>query len=216
VSFARIFYRVAWLLLVSASRVYWRISVTGRQLLPPEGPFVLAPVHRSNIDFLVVAGLTRRRLRYMGKDSLWKVPVLRSVINALGAFPVRRGAADREALRLCLKVLEEGEPLVLFPEGTRRTGPRVNQLFEGAVYTAARARVPVVPVGIGGSEKAMPRGVKLPRPAKVRVVVGAPIAPPEVGDTGRVSRSAVRESTERLHEVLQLLFDEARIMASPG
>lgn len=204
-----LFYRFAWVILVNLGRVYWRISVTGRERVPAEGPFVLAPVHRSNVDFLVVAGLTRRRLRYMGKDSLWRVPVLRTLIDALGAFPVRRGAPDREAMRLCLKVLEDGEPLVLFPEGSRQSGPKVSDLFEGAVYTAARAGVPVVPVGIGGSEGAMPKGARLPRPVRINVVVGEPILPPEAGPRGRVSRSTVHECTGRLHAVLQALFDEA-------
>ena len=69
-----------------------------------------------------------------------------------------RGSADREALRRCVAVLEAGEPLVLFPEGERKSGPTVQPLFDGAVYVALRAGVPIVPVGIGGSERVMPKG----------------------------------------------------------
>src|SRR5206468_9029798 len=132
---------------------------------------------RSFIAFGLVAGMTRRRLRYMGKDSLWKYKVPGRLWTALGAFPVRRGAADREALRRCIEVIEGGEPLVLFPEGTCRSGPIVEELFEGTSYVAARTGVPIVPVGIGGSEKALQKGKRMPRPVKVHLIVGPPIEP---------------------------------------
>ncbi|MEY4251507.1 MAG: hypothetical protein RL691_388, partial [Actinomycetota bacterium] len=71
------------------------------------------------------------------------------MLSALGAFPVTRGSADREALKRCIAVLEAGEPLVLFPEGTRQSGPIVQPLFDGAAYVAVKAGVPIIPVGIG-------------------------------------------------------------------
>jgi 1-acyl-sn-glycerol-3-phosphate acyltransferase len=148
-------------------------------------------------------------MRYMGKDSLWKISVLGKLWSALGAFPVRRGAADREALRQSVAVIERGEPLVLFPEGTRRFGPVIEHLFEGAAYVATRAGVPVVPVGIGGSERAMQKGRKLPRPVKIHMVVGKPLHPPPSAGA-RASRRAVHELTEQLHVELQRLFDDAQ------
>jgi 1-acyl-sn-glycerol-3-phosphate acyltransferase len=157
-----------------------------------------------------VAAVSRNRLRYMGKDSLWKVGWFGKFISALGAFPVHRGAADREALHRCMEVIRGGEPLVLFPEGTRRSGPSVHDLFEGAAYVAVRTGVPVVPVGIGGSERALPKGKRLPRPVKVHVVIGPPIEPPPPKAGGRPSRRAVRDVTERLHAEVQRLFDEAQ------
>ncbi|MHB1911323.1 MAG: lysophospholipid acyltransferase family protein, partial [Acidimicrobiales bacterium] len=150
------------------------------------------------------------RLRFMGKDSLWKNPVTAFVFSALGGFPVHRGSADREALRRCMEVIEEGEPLVLFPEGTRQSGPVVETLFEGAAYVASRTGVPIVPVGIGGSERAMPKGAKLIHPVKVHVIIGRPIHPP-MGD--RVPRRAVHDMTEALHRELQVLFDAAQAKA---
>jgi 1-acyl-sn-glycerol-3-phosphate acyltransferase len=195
-------------------RLYFRLEVVGAGNVPASGPFVVAPVHRSNVDFMLVAMITRRRLRFMAKDSLWRVPLLRGLVEVLGAFPVERGSPDRQALRRCLEVLEAGEPLVVFPEGTRKEGPQVGELFEGAAYLSIRAGVPIVPVGIGGSAAAMPRGARTVRPARVRVVVGPPILPPGPGG-GRAPRSAVHQLTARLRSVLQALFDQAE-GRSPG
>ena len=209
-----LFYRFARFLTVTVFCGVWlRTTYEGRENVPARGPYIVAPVHRSNIDTLLVGGLTRRRLRYMGKDSLWKTRFFGALFSALGAFPVHRGSADREALRLSLQVLQGGEPLVLFPEGTRQSGPVVQPLFEGAAYLATRARVPIIPVGIGGSEAAMPKGSKMIRPVKVHVVVGRPIEPllPEEGR--RVPRAAVHDLTESLHGELQQLFDRAQARA---
>lgn len=194
-------------IVVGFCRLFWRVTVEGREHLPSSGAYVLSPVHRSNIDTPLVAAVTRRRLRYMGKQEMWKVRPIGALFSALGSFPVNRGSADREALRRCIEVLAEGEPLVLFPEGTRRSGPVVEDLFDGAAYVAAKAGVPIVPVGIGGSEAAMPKGAKLIRPVKVHIVIGPPIRID--GDGGAVSRRAVKDTTERLRAELQRLFDEA-------
>lgn len=204
------FYAVVRGVVAAFCRVFWRVSLEGLEHVPTDGPFVLAPVHRSNIDTLVVATVTKRRMRYMGKSSLWKVAWIGRVFSALGAFPVHRGSADRDALRRCVEVIETGEPLVIFPEGTRQTGPHVQPLFEGAAYVASRTGVPIVPVGIGGSEAAMPKGSKLLRPVKVHVVVGEPLYPAPPGPSGRSPRSAVHRLTEQLHTRLQQLFDDAQ------
>jgi 1-acyl-sn-glycerol-3-phosphate acyltransferase len=205
-----ILYRVVRFLVVVICRALFRETIEGREHIPADRPYVLAPVHRSFLDFALVAGVTRRRMRYMGKAELWKLKWGGKFIEALGAFPVRRGAADREALTTSIGVVENGEPLVLFPEGTRQKGPVVHELFEGAAYVAARTGVPIIPVGIGGSERAMQKGNKLPRPVKVHVVVGRPIEPPARGESGRVSRKAVHALTEELQVELQRLFDDAQ------
>jgi 1-acyl-sn-glycerol-3-phosphate acyltransferase len=190
-------------------RTYWRVEIRGREHVPPSGPYVIAPVHRSNIDTLLAGCLTHRRIRFMGKDSLWKHRWSAALFSSLGGFPVHRGTPDRDALRTCEEALREGEPVVLFPEGTRRSGPTVQPLFEGAAFVAARAGVPIVPVGIGGSEWAMPRAQRRILPVKVVMVVGPPIDGPERSAGGRVPRRVVAELSERLHAELQVLFDEA-------
>lgn len=208
---ARAFYTVVRTILNVFCRTFWRTRVVGAANVPKTGPFILAPVHRSNIDTPLACTVTARRMRYMGKDSLWKTRPVGWILSALGGFPVSRGTADREALRRCIQVLEAGEPLVLFPEGERKSGREVQPLFDGAMYIALKARVPVVPVGIGGSERAMPKGKKYLRPSKCVVIVGEPLSPP--ASEGRPSRSAVRDFTSALHSSLQELFDEAQRLA---
>ena len=170
----------------------------------------MAPVHRSNIDTPIVAVVTKRRLRYMGKDSLWKKQPGAWMLSALGGFPVTRGTADREALKRCIEVLEGGEPLVLFPEGERKAGPIVQPLFDGAAYVAARAGAPILPVGIGGSEGVMPKGAKFIYPRKVHVVIGQA---DHRADRRRQPGAASRGTSRRPRScatVLQELFDRAQ------
>jgi len=208
---ARAFYTFVRSVINLFCRTFWRTRVVGAHNVPRTGAFILAPVHRSNIDTPLACTVTARRMRYMGKDSLWKSRIVGWTLSALGGFPVSRGTADREALRRCIQVLEAGEPLVLFPEGERKSGPDVQPLFDGAMYIALKAGVPVIPVGIGGSARAMPKGKKYLRPSKCIVLVGEPLLPP--ASEGRASRTAVRDFTAQLHGRLQELFDEAQRMA---
>jgi 1-acyl-sn-glycerol-3-phosphate acyltransferase len=201
-------YRVFRSLVCWFTQVFTRMHIDGRDRLPPTGAYVLAPVHRSYVDTPIVACVTTRRVRFMGKQEMWKYRPLGWLFSALGAFPVNRGTADREALARCIAVLEGGEPLVLFPEGERKDGPRVHPLFDGAAYVAARAGVPIVPIGIGGSARVMPRHAKMIHPRKVHVVIGDPITV-EAGPTGRAPRRAITEASERLSAELQRLFDLA-------
>lgn len=212
---ARPLYQSIRVLIVGVAKLLGRVEVHGREHVPATGAFVLAPVHRSNIDFALASLVTRRRLRYMAKDSVWKSKPLGAFVSFLGGFPVHRGAADREALRTCVEVIEAGEPLVMFPEGTRRSGPVVEDLFDGPAYVAAKTQVPVVPVGIGGSERMMPKGAKLIHPSKLVLVIGEPIAPPAPAEGGRTtSRRAVKALTEQLRIEIQKLFDDAQERAS--
>ena len=101
----------------------------------------------------------------------------------------------------------------MFGEGERKDGPRVHPLMDGPAYLAAKAQVPIVPVGIGGSAAAMPRGAKFMYPRRIRIVVGEPMDPPQLGSSGRVSRRAITATTEELRERIQILFDEAQAKA---
>lgn len=206
---SRIFYRFGWSVSTLLCRVYTRLTINGREHLPKQGAFVLAPVHRSYLDTPFAGCVRRKRMRFMGKDTMWKNRQFGWVLSALGAFPVTRGTADREALRRAIAVLEAGEPLVLFPEGERKQGPVVQPLFDGAVYIAIKAGVPIIPVGIGGSERVMPKKAKFVYPRKVHIEIGPPIPAPVAPEGGRLPRTVYKDHSERLHAELQRLFDTA-------
>jgi 1-acyl-sn-glycerol-3-phosphate acyltransferase len=204
----RIFYSVIRFIVVVFCRTWLKLSVTGTQNIPVNGAFILAPVHRSIMDIPIASAVTRRRMRFMGKDSLWRHKMFGYMFSALGAFPVTRGSADLEALRRCIFVINAGEPLVLFPEGTRQNGDAIRPLFDGAAYVALKTQVPIVPVGIGGSEDIMPSGSSKIRRRKCVAVIGEPIYPSKTDGT-RATRAEVRELTAKLADSLQVLFDES-------
>lgn len=209
----RIAYKIVRFIVTSFCRTWCRMTIEGRENVPASGPFLLAPTHRSILDTPIASGVTNRRMRFMGADKYWKNKAFGRLLTALGGFPVSRGTADREALRRCIAVLEGGEPLVLFPEGERKSGPIVQPLFDGATYVAVKAGVPIVPVGIGGSERAMPKGAKYIRPRKLYVVIGKPMPVPQISASPKEQRDNARQLTVDLHTELQRLFDiaEARV-----
>lgn len=205
----RIVYAFVRGLLLVSCKIWFRVTVSGREHLPRTGAYIIAPVHRSNIDTPLSSFITSRRVRFMGKDSLWKNRQIGKFLSLLGGFPVTRGAADFEALKRCVAVLDAGEPLVMFPEGTRQHGPVVHPLFEGPAYVALKRGVPIVPVGIGGSQRVMRKGSKMIWPHKCHVTVGASIAV-EHGGSGRVDRERMTQITAQLSAALQSVFDDAR------
>ena len=209
----RVAYRFFWSLLWLACKAWFRFRVVGKQNLPAEEAYILAPVHRSYLDTPVGGMVTARRQRFLGKESLWRHRAAGRFLTIVGGFPVERGTADRAALRACQEVLERGEPMVMFPEGTRQHGPVVDPdlMHAGPAFVAARAGVPIVPLGIAGTDHAMPGGAILIRPVRVVMVGGEPIWPPEVD--GRIPRRMVDELTERLRVGLQGCFDEAQRLA---
>lgn len=210
----RIAYQIVRFIVTTFCRVWCRMTVEGRENVPAEGIFILAPTHRSILDTPIASGVTRRRLRFMGADKYWKNKAFGRLLTALGGFPVSRGTADREALKRSIAVLQGGEPLVLFPEGERKVGPIVQPLFDGATYIAVKAGVPIIPVGIGGSERAMPKGAKFIRPRKLHVVVGKPIQAASIAASPKDQRDAARQLTVDVHAELQRLFDiaQARVL----
>ncbi len=189
-------------------KLYTRISYEGLENVPKTGAYIVAPVHRSYIDFLTIPGITRRRIRYLGKESLWKYKAVHGLWDTLGGIKVERGTTDRESMRLCLDTLAAGEPIVVFPEGTRKEGLVVEPLFDGAAYMAVKQGVPIVPIGIGGSDKVMGRGSKFPKPRKICVIVGPPMNFPPADK--KAGRSVVRGLTSDLQVEIQRLYDKAQ------
>jgi 1-acyl-sn-glycerol-3-phosphate acyltransferase len=131
-------YRFLRLLVHLINRTYWRVEVDGADNVPTTGPVILAPIHRSFMDFFVVSEVTKRKIFYMTKEEMWKSPLLGSFLDSVGAFPVHRDGADRLALERAQDVLERGDVLILFPEGTRRAGPVIDDLHVDAVFGLVR------------------------------------------------------------------------------
>jgi 1-acyl-sn-glycerol-3-phosphate acyltransferase len=208
-----IFYSLIRWMVAFGSRVVYRARIRGQENLPAESGYVLASSHRSMMDIPFAAWLTPRPLRYMGKVSLFKIPVLGWVFRTLGGFPVQRDGTDRKALRESIEMLRNNEILLLYPEGTRQHGAKIEPLQPGAAYLALRSGTPIVPVGIAGTEQIFrSHGTKIPHFGRVAVVVGEPILPPGRSSSGVVPRAEVDALTSELHEALQKVFDEANAL----
>jgi 1-acyl-sn-glycerol-3-phosphate acyltransferase len=200
-------YRVCAALVSILSKILFRPSVEGVENIPLTGPVLIAPIHRSNVDFAVSLFISPRKVFFMAKDGIFHNRLFGALLTRLGAFPVNRDGADRESMRLSEEVLRRGQALVLFPEGTRKEGLHVDPLHDGAMFIAARTGAMVVPVGISGSDRAMPQGSKLPRFSKIHIVVGKAIAPPS--GEGRISRSEIAAKSEELRRELEAVYAES-------
>jgi len=185
----------------------FRPTVIGKENIPATGAVLIAPVHRSNVDFAFSVFMSKRKIFFMAKDSLYKIKPIGKFLLHLGAFPVTRDSADRDSMAASEYILQQGQALILFPEGTRKEGPVIEQLRDGAMFIASRTNSVVVPVGIGGSDKSMKPGAKFPRPVRIKVVIGKPISPPAA--EGRVSRSAISAKTVELQKALQDVYDQS-------
>jgi 1-acyl-sn-glycerol-3-phosphate acyltransferase len=202
-------YRIARLLVRTALRLWCAPHITGKEHVPTEGPAILAPVHRSLVDFAFATLLSDRKLFFMAKDQLWRNKLLGIALLRLGVFPVHRESADRQSLQRAQQVLERGQLLVMFPEGGRQEGVQVGTLLEGAMFLAARTDAVMVPIGIGGSDVVLPKGSKLPRPCTTQVVVAPALTPPVRRSGVRVSRAALADATESLQMAIQDAYDES-------
>lgn len=199
---------------VGMFKAYIRLESVHHERIPTDGPVIIAPSHRSNIDTPIIGAAMKRDSRFMAKETIFKSPFWTKFLVALGGFPVRRGTFDRKSLDYALEVLGRGEMLVVYPEGARQEGPRIKPVFEGALWLAARGGATIVPAGIGGSHGVMPIGVKVPRPKKVVVVFGEPITVTNPDDpTKRPKRGHLEAYAAELREAVQDVFDEAQVLA---
>lgn len=185
----------------------YRTRFLGEENAPPEGGFILAGNHVSYLDPVLLWCGVGRETHFIAREDLFAKPVLKWGLPRVWAFPIRRGTADREAILRATELLKLGEPVGIFPEGTRqRAGEsgeiEIGEAHEGVAFIAMRAGVPVVPVGIAGTEKALPRGAKLPRFPRVTVRYGAPVCPEEFAEGGRKERmeAMTREIMRRIGE----------------
>lgn len=206
-----ILYQFVRVIVISVCKVVFRVRVRGKDKIPRSGAFILAPSHRSLLDIPFGSFVTRRRTYFLAKKELFERAWLAKIFLALGCIPVDRGEPDRKALRACAAALEAGHPIMVFPEGTRNHGPEIMALFDGTAWLAAKVGVPIVPIGIAGSEEILSKGKVIPKLRRVAVVVGDPIPPPS-RDGGRTKRAEIAATTAVLHEQLQAVFTDALAM----
>lgn len=131
----------------------FRIRIIGRENIPIDGPVIISSNHISNMDPPVVGITSPRDIYFMAKDELFEKPILGKFLFGIHAFPVKRGLKDRNALRKGLEILENGETLGLFPEGTRSKNGEFGQPLAGAGFFALRSNAAIVPCAIIGPYK---------------------------------------------------------------
>jgi 1-acyl-sn-glycerol-3-phosphate acyltransferase len=156
-------------------KVWARLRVTGKEHIPPGGGIMAVSNHQSMIDPFIVAYAFRRDVRYMGKAELFKNRFVAWFLGLYGGFPVDRNRRDPQALRTALNILKARQVLGMFPEGTRTEGGEVQEFHTGAIRIAIKAQVPIIPCGIWGAHRVLPRGAHWPRPRPMGLAIGRPI-----------------------------------------
>ena len=171
--------------------LYFRLSRIGREHVPESGPVIFASNHRSFLDPFVIATIARRPMYYVAKEELFRGRLISWWLNALGAFPVRRGQGDADMLETAKAILARGDAVLIFPEGTRIRPGALGRPRRGVGRLALETGAPVVPVAIHGTE-AIRKGWRI-RPHKVRIRVGRPLTFPLVADASPTLAAAVTD-----------------------
>ena len=169
-------YFLTWLVVEPMFRLWARLRIGGKEHIPPGGGIMAVSNHQTMIDPFIVAYGFRRNIRYMGKAELFKVRALGWFLSLYGGFSVDRTRRDPQALRTALNILKAQQVLGMFPEGTRSSGSDLNEFHTGAIRIAIKAQVPIIPAGIWGAHKILPRGAAFPRPGKIGLAFGPPIS----------------------------------------
>jgi len=194
-------YWVTRAVLKPAILLYFRVRRLGREHIP-EGSLILAANHRSFLDPFVIGCCLPRPIYFVAKRELFRNPLIGWFLNCLGAFPVRRGESDEESVETALALLDRGQAIVIFPEGTRIRAGSLAKPKRGVGRLALESGAPVVPIAVTGSERAR-SGLKI-RPVKVHVRCGAPLTFPRVEDP---SPFLAGEVTERIWPCVGLQWE---------
>src|SRR3954470_16140881 len=182
--------------------LYFRLSRVGREHIPQDGPVIFAANHRSFLDPFVIGTLVRRPVYYVAKRELFTRRWQAWVLNALGAFPVDRGASDEEMMRTARAILERGDCVVIFPEGTRVRPGGLGRPKRGVGRLALETGAAVVPVAVIGTETVR-KGWRI-RPLKVRIRAGRALHFPVVENPSPQLAGAV---TDRLWPMVALQWE---------
>lgn len=193
---------------VPVFRLLFGLRSRGTEHVPATGPVLFVANHVSHLDPPLIGGAAPRQLAFLAKAELFRIPLLGGLIRRLGAQPLRREGPDAGALRAALRVLKGGGALLVFPEGTRGEEGRLGPAKPGAGMLAVVAGAPVIPVYIGGSGRAWPRGRRLPRPARVTVTFGPPL-PLGTGGTTTSRKDDYEAASRRMMAAIASLRDSA-------
>ena len=183
-------------------QLYFRLSRNGRQHIPAKGGVLLASNHRSFLDPFAIGCCLRRPIFFVAKQELFRYRPIGWILNCLGAFPIRRGESDEEAMKTARMLLERGDAVVIFPEGTRHRTGSLAQPKRGVGRLALETGLPVVPIAVLGSERAR-RGFVF-RPVKVKLRCGRPLTFPRVDEP---SQSLAAEVTARIWPCVELQWE---------
>lgn len=190
------------LVLVPFFKLYFRLQGVGREHIPASGPVLLAANHRSFLDPFVIGALTTRPIYYVAKRELFERRWQAWLLNSLGAFPIDRGASDEQAIATAREILQRGDCVVIFPEGTRvRPGP-LGAPRRGVGRLALETSTAVVPIAVLGTEDVR-RGWRI-RPRRVTIRCGRPLRFPGVQDPSPALAAAV---TERIWACVSLQWE---------
>src|SRR5690348_5159840 len=182
---------------------YLRMKRMGREHIPAHGPVILAANHRSFFDPFVIGTMTRRPVYYVAKKELFDYSrILSWLLNALGAFPVDRGASDQETIETARQILNRGDIVLMFPEGTRTRPGSLGKPKRGVGRLALETGAPVVPIAIIGTED-IRRGWRI-RPRKVRVRAGRVLHFPRIDNPSPALAGAV---TDRIWPMVMLQWE---------
>jgi len=182
--------------------IYFRLSRIGREHIPAHGPVILASNHRSFLDPFVIAVMGRRPIYFLAKKELFANRPIAWLLGALGAFPIDRHGGDQAAMATARAILERGDGVLIFPEGTRIRPGALGRPKRGVGRLALETGAPVVPIAVHGTE-AVRRGWRI-RPHKVRIRAGAPLTFPKVEDPSPALAGAV---TDRIWPCVELQWE---------
>ncbi len=196
-----VFYHLfKWSVVSPMLHAYFQGRIYGAENVPQTGSLIVVSNHASDFDPPIVSCCMRRPVAFMAKEELFQVPVLKQAILLYGAYPVKRGAADRQALRSAMNYLQEGWATGVFLQGTRTPDARITDPKLGAALIAAKTQAPLLPVSLWGTEAIIQPGNKLPRPVPVTVRIGELIPPPKSGD-----REDLEAVTQQCAEIINSL-----------
>ena len=197
---------VSYLLVFPVFRFLFKGQTLGIRNLPKRGGVVVVSNHGSHLDPPILGHALGRPVAFMAKSELFKVPILSFIITACGAYPVKRGSGDREAIRNASAQLNEGWATGVFLDGTRQENGRVNDPKPGAALLAARTGSPILPVAIINSHRAFPKGSILPRFIPIHLRVGELIQPPKTK-----KREDLTSTTSKIQLSINAMLDKGLI-----